>query len=146
MNKNINAGLLALSTIFWSSAAQAENKILTPNIAGTEFRIDCEADFENNVPTLDFLGRLDSHIHGAPNDEQGNVLNLYVHPQRYEIVEQITEGLPRGQRIAASSFMHDLFAQYDAAPDKAAYLRNTLQNQHQIGDDFYTQVAQRCEN
>lgn len=146
MNKNISAGLLALSTLFPATAAQAEGKILTPNIQGMPFRIDCEADFNDGQPSADFLARLDSHIHGAPSDENGNTTNLYEHPERYQIVENITESLPRVRRVAARSFMHDLFAQYDAASDKAAYLKNTLQTQHQICEDFYGQVEMRCEN
>jgi|GEM_PF-4654039 len=144
MRIQIFSGALALSTLF-SGAALADGRVLTPRIQGEEFRIECERDFPNGQPTTDFLGRLDSHIHGAPQDESGDTFNLYEHPDGRQIIEDIVANLSSVHSAIVRASMNDLLDRYDAAPDKAAFLEQTLQNTHQIGSSFYDQVAMRCD-
>ena len=142
------SGLTALALVFIPAATDAsETKILTPKIEGTQFRIDCERDFPNGRPTLNFLGRLESHIHGAKNPDSANV-NLYTHPQRDRIVNEITERLGFVERAQARALMFDLFRQYDEAAKTGReyqHLKFQLLEIHQIGDDFFRRVEARCE-
>ena len=133
---------LALSPLA-VSAQEAQGTVLSPKIQGVEFRIDCARDFPNGEPTLEFLGRLDSRIHGAQNPNGDNV-NLYTNPDRENIIEGIIEDLPQIQQVMIRAQMAQLFRAYDSAQDKEAYLKALLQSKHQIGEPFYDQVGARC--
>lgn len=145
MRTQIFSGVLVLSTAF-SGSALADDKILTPKIQGEEFRIECKRDFPSGLPTKVFLGRLDSHIHGAPQDDNGDTFNLYEDPNAQQIIEGMAADLNSLKATMVRASMNDLLEKYDAATDKAEFLKQTLQNTHQIGSGFYEQVALRCDD
>ncbi len=143
-------GVLGLSVAlsFSQASVAEEDGVLLPKLNGHKFEVNCKRDFNDRQPTLDFLGRYSSHMHGEIEPVHGRNVNLYVASDRLvRVSATISKNLkfaPPSVKENAIRHMNEIFVGYDRATDKSAFLQSGLQS-HNWGGPL-RKISQKCQS